>query len=91
MNAGYAPLGNSVLREDSANWDGDTIAVLPRRLFSELGYGFDPNSVIQCDWELYRTLRADGRFGAVIPEQLAKYRVHGDSLMRSFGAGGPLP
>ncbi len=84
--AGYAPLGNSVLREDSANWDGDTIAVLPRRLFSELGYGFDPNSVIQSDWELYRTLRADGRFGAVIPEQLAKYRVHDDSVMRSFGA-----
>ncbi|MGA8746784.1 MAG: glycosyltransferase [Solirubrobacterales bacterium] len=85
MSAGYAPLGNSVIREDSANWDGDTIAVLPRRLFTELGYGFEVNSVIQCDWELYRTLRADGRFGAVIPEQLAKYRVHGDSLMRSLG------
>ena len=49
MNARYAPLGNSVLHEDSAKWDGDTIAALPRRLFSELGYGFDSNSVIQCD------------------------------------------
>ncbi len=86
IEAGYAPLGNSVLHEDSANWDGDTIAVIPRRLFSELGYGFDPNAVIHSDWELYRTLRAGGRFGAVIPDRLAKYRVHGDSLMRSLGA-----
>jgi hypothetical protein len=35
---------------------------------------------MQSDWELYRWLREDGRFGAVIPEQLARYRVRPDSL-----------
>lgn len=77
----YAPLGNSVLAEDSANWDGDAIAVLPRRLFSELGYGYD--TTLQADWSLYRRFRNDGRFGAVIPERLARYRVRDDSLTKS--------
>jgi glycogen synthase len=79
----YAPLGNSVIAEDSANWDGDAMAVLPRRLFSELGYGYDTSASLQSDWALYRRLRGDGRFGAVIPERLARYRVHEDSQTKS--------
>jgi glycosyltransferase involved in cell wall biosynthesis/GT2 family glycosyltransferase len=78
----YAPLGNSVLPDDSANWDGDAIAVMPRELFVELGYGFDEGA-LAADWALYRRLREDGRFGAVIPESLARYRVRASSLTKS--------
>lgn len=78
----YAPLGNRVSGEEVVNWDGDALAVLPRRLFTELGYGYEPASGLQSDWELYRCLRDDGRFGAVIPECLASYRVHARSLLR---------
>jgi hypothetical protein len=83
--AAYAPLGNSVLAGESANWDGDAIAVLPRRLFSELGYGYETGATLQADWGLYRRLRDDGRFGAVIPERLARYRVREDSQTKSQG------
>jgi glycosyltransferase involved in cell wall biosynthesis len=85
--AGYAPLGNRVVRDEPENWDGDTVAVLPRKLFSELGYGFEPASGIQSDWELYRWLREDGRFGVVIPDWLVRYRVLGESVMRLHGEG----
>jgi glycogen synthase len=85
--AGYAPLGNGVVRDDAENWDGDTVALLPRKLFSELGYGFEPASGIQSDWELYRWLREDGRFGVVIPDWLVRYRVLGESVMRAHGSG----
>jgi hypothetical protein len=37
------------------------------------------------DWELYRWLRADGRFGAVVPERLGRYRVRPGSILRSHG------
>lgn len=79
----YAPLGNSVVDDDSFNWDGDALAVLPRRLFAERGYEYEPTSGMQSDWELYRQLRQDGVFGAVIPAPLARYRIHPGSLMRS--------
>ena len=88
--AGYAPLGNRVVSadsnesNDSNNWDGGAIALIPRRVFSELGYRYEPLAGMQSDWEIYRHLREGGRFGAVIPELLAKYRVHPDSLSRAY-------
>jgi glycosyltransferase involved in cell wall biosynthesis len=82
--AGYAALGNRVYRGDDLNLDGDTLALLPRRIFSELGYGYELECAAHPDWELYRTLRLDGLFGAVIPERLARYRVLPDSLMRTY-------
>jgi glycosyltransferase involved in cell wall biosynthesis len=88
--AGYAPLGNRVLSGDSYdsyesnNWDGDAIALFPRHLFSELGFRYEPVAGLQADWELYRHLRQDGRFGAVIPAQLARYRIRPDSLSRGY-------
>ncbi len=60
---GYAPLGNRVLRDDDENWDGDTAALFPRSLFTELDEGYDPASISHSDWDLYRRLRAQGRFG----------------------------
>jgi glycogen synthase len=81
--AGYAALGNRVVAGDEGNWDGDTLAMMPRRIFTELGHGYDDRSAMQSDWELYRQLREDGLFGAVIPERLARYRVRGDSLLRA--------
>lgn len=80
---GYAPLGNRVVRDDVENWDGDTLAMLPRRLFAELGLGFEEPAIVYSDWELYRALRAAGRFGVVIPEWLARYRFLPTSLQRS--------
>jgi len=83
--AGYAPLGNRVVRDDTNNWDGDTLALLPRRVFTELGLRFDPSAVIYSDWEFYRVLRDAGRYGVVIPERLARYRVLPSSLQRAHG------
>lgn len=83
QGSGYAPLGSRVLSDDVENWDGDALAVLPRRIFTELGYRYEPTAGLQSDWELYRSLREDARFGAVIPERLARYRVHPESLLRT--------
>jgi glycosyltransferase involved in cell wall biosynthesis len=83
--SGYAPLGNAVVADDSENWDGDTIAMLPRRLFTEKGYGYGPEGSMHSDWELYRWLRQDGWFGAVIPECMARYRIRAGSLLRGHG------
>jgi glycosyltransferase involved in cell wall biosynthesis len=80
----FAPLGNSVLDGYSENWDGDTLAMLPRRVFTELGFEYHREGSMHSDWELYRWLRSRGRFGAVIPERLARYRVLPDSLMRGY-------
>jgi glycogen(starch) synthase len=77
---GYPPLGNGVRSDEAINSDGDAIAVMPRRLFSELGYRYDEMSAMSSDWSFYRLLRDDGRFGAVIPERLARYRLRDDSL-----------
>jgi glycosyltransferase involved in cell wall biosynthesis len=81
---GFAPLGNSVVSGYAENWDGDTLAMLPQRVFTELGFEYHPEGSMHSDWELYRWLRASGRFGAVIPERLARYRILPDSLMRSY-------
>lgn len=82
---GYAALGNGVDSDDQRNWDGDTLAMLPRRLFTELGYCYGPGGSMHSDWELYRWLRRDGRFGVVLPECLAHYRVRARSLLRGHG------
>jgi glycosyltransferase involved in cell wall biosynthesis len=83
---GVAPLGNGVRSDDAINSDGDTIAVLPRRLFAELGYRYDERAGMASDWALYRVLKDDGRLGAVIPERLARYRVRADSLSKEVAA-----
>jgi hypothetical protein len=82
---GFPALGNGVRSDDAINSDGDTIAVMPRRLFGELGYSYDEEAPISSDWAFYRVLKDDGRFGAVIPERLARYRVRADSLSRTTG------
>ena len=87
LHPSFAPLGNSVLSSDSENWDGDTLALLPRTVFTELGFEFPPEGSMHSDWELYRWMRSRGVYGAVIPERLAHYRVLPDSLMRSYSDG----
>jgi glycosyltransferase involved in cell wall biosynthesis len=84
LHPGFAPLGNTVLAGYGENWDGDTLAVLPRRVFTELGFEYHPEGSMHSDWELYRWMRERGRFGAVIPERLARYRVLPNSLMRGY-------
>lgn len=80
---GYAPLGNRVLSKEEENWDGDTVALLPRRVFESLPEVFPEQQALQGDWLLYRYLRERGEYGAVIPERLVRYRVHPDSNLRS--------
>jgi glycogen(starch) synthase len=79
---GYAALGNGVDSDDQRNWDGDTLAMVPRRLFAELGYHQGPGGSMHSDWEFYRWLRREGRFGLVLPEVLARYRIREQSLLR---------
>lgn len=83
---GFAALGNGVRSDDAINSDGDTIAVLPRRLFAELGYRWDERTGMASDWALYRVFKDDGRLGAVMPERLARYRVRADSLSKEVAA-----
>lgn len=80
---GYAPLGNRVLREEEENWDGDTTGLFPRRVLEELEPTYAIGAAMHADWLLYRRLREREKYGAVIPELLARYRVHPDSLLRS--------
>ena len=47
---------------------------------------YEEEGILMADWELYRRLREDGRFGAVIPFLEANYRVRPDSLS-SLGVG----
>ncbi|HWO84416.1 MAG TPA: glycosyltransferase, partial [Solirubrobacterales bacterium] len=83
---GYAALGNAVRSDDAINSDGDAIALMPRRLFCREGYAYEEDGILMADWEFYRRLREDGRFGAVIPFLEANYRVRPDSLSR-LGVG----
>ena len=80
----FAPLGNSALSGYDENWDGDTLALLPRRVFTELGFEYHPEGSMHSDWELYRWLRSRGCLGTVIPERLARYRVLPNSIMRGY-------
>jgi glycogen(starch) synthase len=82
---GYAPLGNRVLSQEEENWDGDTTALVRRSALAELAPPHDPRTPIHGDWNLYRRLRDRGLYGAVIPELLARYRVHPDSMLRTTG------
>ncbi|HEY6729950.1 MAG TPA: glycosyltransferase [Solirubrobacterales bacterium] len=80
---GYAPLGNRVLDDEEENWDGDTSGLFRRRALETLEPVFSPEVAMHADWMLYRRLRARGEYGAVIPERLARYRVHPSSLLRT--------
>lgn len=84
--AGCAHLGNRVMRDDAVNWDGDTLAMVPRALLVDLGFFHETEATTHTDWEFYRRLREENRFGMVIPEPLARYRVRPGSLMRSWSA-----
>lgn len=76
---GYAALGNGALPEENEeNWDGDTLALLPRSLLAEFRY--EPHGAMHNDWGLYRAFREAGLLGTVIPEPLARYRVVPGSL-----------
>jgi glycosyltransferase involved in cell wall biosynthesis len=82
LGGGYAPLGNRVLGSADENWDGDTAALVRRRLL-DLPDPFPEQQALQGDWLFYRRLRERGEYGTVIPEPLIRYRVHPDSNLRS--------
>jgi glycogen(starch) synthase len=76
---GYQPLGNQAALIERENVAGDAAAVIPRRIF-ELGFRYSEELTSYEDWYLYRELHHSGRYGAVIPERLLRYRVHDQSL-----------
>jgi glycosyltransferase involved in cell wall biosynthesis len=82
LGGGYAPLGNRVLADERENWDGDTSALLSRRVLDAVQPPLAVDGPMQGDWLLYRRLRALGEYGAVIPERLVRYRVLPQSLLR---------
>lgn len=82
LGQGYAPLGNRVLGDEKENWDGDTSALVSRQALDLLRPPFVPDGPMQGDWLLYRRLREAGAYGAVIPEQLVRYRVRPQSVLR---------
>jgi glycosyltransferase involved in cell wall biosynthesis len=81
---GFAALGNAVRSDDAINSDGDTLALMPRRLFSRDGFRYEESAALMADWEFYRRLREAGRYGTVIPALLGNYRVRGASLSREI-------
>jgi glycogen synthase len=82
LGEGYAPLGNHVLGDEKENWDGDTSALVSRRAVDRLQPPFAWDGPMQGDWLFYRRLRELGEYGAVIPEQLVRYRVRPQSVLR---------
>jgi hypothetical protein len=60
-------------------------------LLLELGTFHETEGGTYADWEFYRRLREEGRFGAVIPEMLALYRYRPDSLMRGLSEATQRP
>lgn len=79
---GYHPLGNTAAALDaSAGVAGGSCALLRRAIFDE-GFSFDSLHTGSEDTLLWRTMRARGRFGRVIPERLLDYRIrrHSNTL-----------
>ncbi|HET7120251.1 MAG TPA: glycosyltransferase [Solirubrobacterales bacterium] len=82
--AGYAALGNGVLREEEPeNWDGDALAMVRRSILLDPALGYDPHGAMHNDWGLYRAFREAGLLGTVIPRRLARYRIAPRSISRS--------
>jgi hypothetical protein len=78
------PFGNWSTLIRANNVGGTCVALMRRSLFEhELGYSTDLTSYE--DWLLYLRLHELGRFGAVIPERLIRYRIRDESMMRTVG------
>lgn len=82
-NDGYRPIGNWTQLVEERNVAGDGTAVLRRRVFDRHAYGEDLTSFE--DWALYRELHRASWFGRIIPQQLWRYRVREDSMLRAVG------
>jgi glycosyltransferase involved in cell wall biosynthesis/GT2 family glycosyltransferase len=80
---GFQPLGAGHSCDANAehNIAGDAAAILRRRVF-DLGFRYSEELTSYEDWHLYRELEQAGYLGAVIPERLVNYRVHGESMTR---------
>jgi glycogen(starch) synthase len=82
---GYQPLGNQGALVAEDNVAGDAAAILPRRIF-DAGFRYSSELTSFEDWALYRELARAGRWGAVIPERLLRYRVRPDSMQAQIAA-----
>ena len=80
---GFQPLGTGHSADANAehNIAGDAAALVRRRVF-DLGFRYSEELTSYEDWHLYRELERAGYLGAVIPERMVNYRVHGESMTR---------
>jgi glycosyltransferase involved in cell wall biosynthesis len=85
VDGGYVPFGNWTDLIERNNVGGTCSAVLRRRLF-ELGFAYSTDLTSYEDWLLYLQLHRAGRYGAVIPERLIRYRLRDASMTRTLGA-----
>jgi glycosyltransferase involved in cell wall biosynthesis len=79
---GYFPFGNWSSLLSELNVAGTCSAVIRREVFRDHGLRYDTELASYEDWSLYRQMAARGLYGAVIPEQLFRYRVRRDSMTR---------
>jgi glycogen synthase len=84
-DGGYFPFGNWSTLIERNNVGGTCVAVIRRSLF-EQGFAYSTDLTSYEDWLLYLQLHQAGHHGGVIPERLIRYRVRGDSMMRTVGA-----
>ena len=84
-DVGYQPLGNQTGLVAEENVAGDAAAVIRRRVFDQ-GFSYSEELTSLEDWHFYRELHATGRFGAVIPERLLRYRLREDSMQAQIVA-----
>ena len=83
LGNGYQPLGNEA-RELllHGNVAGPATALMPTAIFHR-GFQYTEDLVSYEDWDLYARFAEAGLYGCVIPERLFRYRVRGDSMLRS--------
>lgn len=83
LEGAYYPIGNTVGILHRTNASGSAEAVFRRSIF-DAGHWYSTEMTSYEDWLHYRELAAAGRFGAVIPEPLLRYRVRRDSMVRTI-------
>jgi glycosyltransferase involved in cell wall biosynthesis len=79
---GWIPWGGDSEFLPALNTAGSCTALLDRATVEEVG-GYDPWLTTFEDWDLYLSLAARGRKGAVLPEFLFHYRIRPDSMLRT--------
>jgi len=68
----------------------DAMALVRRAAWREVG-GYRVNLLGWEDWDLWCSFAEAGLYGLRVPEELARYRVHGESMLRTVTHTGDRP